>query len=218
MLWNDKMCDKTKFSKICLNFFLTLPPRETKQNEKWLLLKNSSWMLDISADTWQICGCRDYKWLRVQAVAEKHFQCRLCTGRREDCGSIGKRCAKLRMVHIFSDIETQTGCLQNSRTPSCLCVPQTKMKKSDLADSLDLECLCFDALLQSYVLNLQHLDWKHFQHMAEPAFGFLLLGQMLQEILFQVENIVRVRPMTILCRATWRDKMWWTEKNERATI
>ena len=33
-----------------------------------------------------------------------------------------------------------------------------RIQKSDLADSLDLECLCFDALLQSYVLNLQHLD------------------------------------------------------------
>ena len=126
------MCDKTKFSKICLNFFLTSPPRETKQNEKWLLLKNSSWMLDISADTWQICGCRDYKWLRVQAVAEKHFQCRLCIGRREDCGSIGKRCAKLRMLHIFSDIETQTGCLQNSRTPRTAFVCRRSQKWKNL--------------------------------------------------------------------------------------
>ena len=86
----------------------------------------------------QICGCRDYKWLRVQAVAEKHFQCRLCTGRREDCGSIGKRCAKplydapLRMLHIFSDIETQTGCLQNSRTPRTAFVCRRSQKWKNL--------------------------------------------------------------------------------------
>ena len=43
--------------------------------------------------------------------------------------------------------------------------------------------------------------------MEEPAFGFLLLRQMLQEILFQVENIVRVRPMTMQSYVEGQDVM-----------